>query len=275
MAPTPAEKVAAAAAAASAAAPTDAPPSTPPPAAPPAAASDGAGAVAAAADEHDAASSTANVAQAWETPGTPGVQVTPLPRQRPVVQPRVGPLGHSPFMHLSTPGGASAPPAAAAAAEAAANVPAAQPAAAPPRKSAAPGRSRFAAAVENDEAAAIAALRASVERSALSSPGAPQARSTSFTTLAKREGSSSSLHVAARAASFTSFAGGSSGNLQLAARAASFTSFGGSRSNLSNIAGMASRQPSKALLDAAAEEAAGNGAAGAPEAGDQLQQLHL
>ena len=251
------------------------PPATPPPAATPAAASDGAGAVAAAGDLEDVAAS-GRLAAAFETPGTPGVQVTPLPRQRPVVvpPPRFGPLARPPFSlpQLSTPGGSSA--AAAAAAEAAP-----QPSGGLLRRVAAAGRSRFAAAAENDEAAAVAALRESSESAgaaALGSPGLPQARSTSLTSLlARREGSSGELAVCGRAASFSSFRSPSGGNLslQVAARASSFTSFGGSSSNLSNIMGPGSRPGSSKQLDGL-EEAAQAGSPGAA-AGEQLRRLRL
>ena len=212
----------------------------------------------------------------FETPGTPGVQVTPLPRQRPVVvpPPRFGPLGRGAFSlpQLSTPGASSA--AAAAAGEAAP-----QPAGGPLRRAAAAGRSRFAAAAENDEATAVAVLRQSTEAmaaSGLSSPGLLQARSGSVASLvaARQEGSSGDLAVCARAASFSSFRSPSGGNLslQVAARASSFTSFGGSSSNLSNI--MGSRPSSSKQLEGL-DEVTGMSGSGEDAAGDQLRRLHL
>ena len=188
---------------------------------------------------------SSSTAQAFETPGTPGVKVTPLPRQRPVVvAPRTGPLGRpTPFLlpSLGTPGGGNA----ATAGEAQPSAPGGL-----ARKGAAPGRSRFAAAAaaerENDGAAA---LHQSVDSglAALGSPlGVQAGRSSSLTSLAK-DASSGSLQLAARASSFTSFGGGSTGNLQLAARASSFTSFGGGSCNLIG-GGMGSRPASFSKL---------------------------
>lgn len=225
----------------------------------------------AAGDLEDAAAS-GRLAAAFETPGTPGVQITPLPRQRPVVvlPPRFGPLGRGPFSlpPPATPGASSA--AAAAAGEA---VP--QPAGGQLRRSAAAGRSRFAAAAENDETTAAAVLRQSSESMAaagLGSPGPLQARSGSVPSfVAQQEGSSGDLVACGRAASFSSLRSPSGGSLslQVAARASSFTSFGGSSSNLSNI--MSSRPGSSKQLDGLEEV----GGSGADAARDQLRLLHL
>ena len=206
------------------------PPTTPPPAAaaPPACASDGAGSVAPAADVGDDAASGAAAPDCFEQPGTPGLKTTPLPRQRPVVQPRA-PLGRTPFLlPLVSPGSSGTAVGTSAPADL-------QPVAAGVRGKTAAGRSRFAAAAENDEgaASAAAAMRASTE-TMLSSPGAALVgRASSLTSLCSRDGgSSSNLQVQERGASFTSAFGGSSGgNLPLQARASSFTSYGGGGSS--------------------------------------------
>jgi hypothetical protein len=93
----------------------------------------------------------------------------------------------------------------------------------------APARlSRFAAAAENDEAQAAAAAQAP-----LSSPVQP-GRSSSFTSLRSKDGSSGSLRLGDRSASFTAFGGSSGGNsLSMSLRASSFTALRSS-SSLSN-----------------------------------------
>ena len=210
---------AAAATAAMAAAAAEGPPRTPETAAGPTFASDGAGAVAAADDLRDDAVSS-SAAQFFETPGTPGLKTTPLNRSRPVALQQRGPLGRTPFLlpSLATPGGGSGGGGGSGIGEM-------QPLAAGVRK-AAPMRSRFAAAAENDEAhlmaapagaaAAALALRMSGEGLALSSPSLPS-RAHSFTSLGGTRGggsssaSSPSLH--SRTQSFTSFGGSSSSNL--------------------------------------------------------------
>lgn len=243
----PAEEVVATAAAAVAAA-ADVPPTTPPPAVLPTAASDGAGAVAAAADLDDAAISSIRGAAAavYETPGTPGLHVTPLPRQRPVVQQRCGPLARSPFLLPLTPGsaGSSMPVAEQQQQQAAPGVPAG-----PVRRPAAPAKSRFAA--ENAEPAASSPA---VDPGSLSSPGTLAARASSFTGALAKDASS--------------------GSLQLAARAASFTSFG--RSSSSNIVGLGSRPSSKQLLEATEEgtpRGEAEAAAGAEKAASPVRPL--
>lgn len=175
------------------------------------------------------------VAPGFETPGTPGLKTTPLPRQRPVppVQQR-GLLGRTPFLlPFLNPGGRSS----AAAAPSSIGSPATaelQPLAAGLRGRAGPAaaptqRSRFASA-ENDESQS---LRESTEAPSLGSPAAQlDARPASFTSAFAGKGPSSSLEVAARSNSFASFGGNSSGNLQLVARAGSFSSFGGSSGNV-------------------------------------------
>jgi hypothetical protein len=130
-----------------------------------------------------------------------------------------GPLGRTPFLltALATPGGGSS--------SGGSGIGEMQPLAAGGRK-AAPMRSRFAAAAENDEAHSMAvpagtapaalALRMSGEGLVLSSPSLPS-RAHSFTSLGGARGggsssaSSPSLH--SRAQSFTSFGGSSSSNL--------------------------------------------------------------
>ena len=221
----------AAAAAAEAAVP-EGPPTTPLQAGLQCAASDGTGAVAAAAELADDVDSHA--ARSFETPGTPGLKTTPLPRQRPVppAQQR-GLLGRMPFLLPQTPGSAGASTGSLAAAEL-------QPLAGGLRckVAAPPVRSRFAAAAdrENDEGAA--SLRSSVDAgsSQLGSPLVPS-RSASLTSFAK-DGSAAAQDLAGRSNSFASFGGNSSGNLQLAARAGSFSSFGGggSSGSLSGVA---------------------------------------
>lgn len=158
------------------------------------------------------------VAPGFETPGTPGLKTTPLPRQRPVppVQQR-GLLGRTPFLlPFLNPGGRSS----AAAAPSSIGSPATaelQPLAAGLRGRAGPAaaptqRSRFASA-ENDESQS---LRESTEAPSLGSPAAQlDARPASFTSAFAGKGPSSSLEVAARSNSFASFGGNSSGNLQV------------------------------------------------------------
>ncbi|KAL4447603.1 hypothetical protein ABPG75_004822 [Micractinium tetrahymenae] len=255
------------------------------------------------------------VAAGYETPGTPGLKTTPLPRQRPVppVQHR-GLLGRTPFLlPFLNPGGGGSSAAAAVSSSGSLAAAELQPLAAGLRGRAGaapagpPQRSRFAAAAENEEAQS---LRESTEAPSLGSPAAVvDARSASFTSAFAGKGPSSSLELAARsnslasfggssssnlqlagrAGSFSSFGGGSSGNLQLAARAGSFSSFGGvSSGNLSAVgsAGAGSCSPvgkarsRQALADGLdlqpAAVLSGEGLAGAAAAlGEQLQRVQL
>lgn len=258
------------------------------------------------AEDESAVLGSSSLAQTFETPGTPGLKTTPLPRQRPVpsAQQR-GLLGRTPFLlSLSSPfrgGAAAAAGGGSTASLAAAEL---QPLAVGLRSRAAAAtspapaqRSRFAA--ENDE---TLLLRQSSE--SLTSPGAA-ARSSSFTSLVASKdpssslelagrsnsfasfggSSSSNLQVSARAGSFSSFGGGSSSNLQLAARAGSFSSFGGGSSGSLSALGTAragscspttkvrSRQH---LLEGLDVQAAVAPAAGEPAAvEDRLQRLQL
>lgn len=189
----------------------------------------------------------------------PALQVTPLPRQRPVVvAARFGPLGCAPLLlpTLGTPPGSSA-----SALAAAGEAPAPAPSGLGARKAAAPGRSRFAAAV-------------AAERENEEEPASPASRSSSVASLAKGA-SGSSLPLCARASSFTSFGGGSSGNLQLAERAHSFTSFAGSSGNLrSPSGGLGSRPASFSKLGAAEGGEAAGGSPRRPLA-ERLSRLRL
>lgn len=232
----------------------EAPPATPPPAA---AASDGSGSVAPAADMHDDAGSGGGMGPArphcFETPGTPGLKTTPLPRQRPVQQQQQqrAPLGRTPFLvPLVPPGGGSGHAAGAGPGPAKGLQPG------PPSmrgSKAGARRSRFAAAAENDESrAAAAAASAALQAGAgaevpLSSPLLAR-RASSFTSLLSKESSSgSNLQLTDRAVSF----GGScsnGGSQTLVPRASSFTAFGGTLSNLGSPSG--AKQPQHAPSDA-------------------------